>query len=324
MRYFLFLFWFLPVVNIFAQLPSKPPQPGEVVVIAPGEYFDKIEIAFQGTPEKWITIVGDGVKAPGMEINGASYVKIKGFHLSGSHSNGLQIYNYAHHVVIDGIRVDSAHHNGIKITGFAHDIVVKNAHVSACGIDNITCHNSVFGPAGNKIAFINCRSVRSRGEQAFDITSGSEILLADCSSEHNGEGPINIGHGVKHVVVRNFVAEDEWNGPKVKYAEGVRFEGGSFNEKLRLVSQAANEGEGMGATQITVVGNPFPEIKNKVEADIHLLEDAPAPATWERELLDLAGGNFAGLPDIKYSIPLQNQFWDVMMGIYDSVMEWWR
>ncbi|MDX2248026.1 MAG: right-handed parallel beta-helix repeat-containing protein [Bacteroidia bacterium] len=324
MRILLTLLIILRAVVTFAQLPEKAPRPGDIVVIPPGKYSQKLEINYQGTPEKWITLIGKDVTLSGIEINGASYIKLSGFHLSGSHSNGLQIYNYAHHVIVDGIKVDSADHNGIKITGFAHDIVIKNAHVSTSGIDNITCHNSVFGPAGSKIAFINCRSVRSRGEQGFDITSGSEILLENCSSEHNGEGPINIGHGVKQVVVRNFIAEDEWNGPKVKFAEGVRFEGGSFNEKLRLVSQATNEGQGMGTTQITVVGNPFPEIKNKVEADIHLLEKAPATATWERELQDLAAGNFLGLPDIQYTIPLKNQFWDVMMGMYDYWVEWWR
>ncbi|MEZ4773220.1 MAG: right-handed parallel beta-helix repeat-containing protein [Bacteroidia bacterium] len=323
MRSFLICFICFWSLGLFGQVPEKEPQPGEAVIIRPGKYDKKLELNYQGTPEKWITVVGEDVELPGMEISGGSYLKIIGFTLRNSNSNGLQIYNYAHHIIIDGMRVDSADNNGIKITGFAHDIVVKNTDVSASGIDNITCHNSVFGPAGSNIAFINCRSVYSRGEQGFDITSGSEILLVNCSSRHNGEGPINIGHGVQNVVIRNFTAEDEWNGPKIKFAEGIRFEGGSFNQKLRLVSQAANEGEGKGISKITVVGTPFPEIKNKVDADIILLDTPPRTAQWENDLLDLAGGTFTGLPDIKYSIPLKNQFWDAMMELYDYFSEFW-
>lgn len=236
--------------------------PGDTVVITPSRSNAILEVTYQGTPVKPIVLIGHNVSIGQLRIINCRYLNVVGFTVLNSPDNGV-VVRLSEYVSLDSVKVINAKDNGVRITEYSSKIFLNHCAVTGSGIDNFTVHQSPQGPAGRGITFTNCFAARSEDEQGFDITSGSDISIINCHTRNNDDGPLNIGHGVSNVLVKNFKATSESEGPVIKYASNVRFVGGIFNHALRLQEQDSGPGQGLGADTVFIVNNAFPFVLNQ-------------------------------------------------------------
>ncbi|MEZ4827976.1 MAG: right-handed parallel beta-helix repeat-containing protein [Bacteroidia bacterium] len=266
--------------------------PGDTVVVTPVKSNAILEVTYQGTNTKPVVLIGRNVTIGQLRIINCRYLNVVGFTVLNSPDNGV-VVRQSEYVSIDSVKVINAKDNGVRITEYSSRIFLNHCSVTGSGIDNFTVHRSPQGPAGRGITFNNCFSSFSDDEQGFDITSGSDISIINCRTRANDDGPLNIGHGVTNVLVKNFKATFESEGPVVKYAYNVRFINGNFNHALRLEEQDSGPGEGLGADTVFIVNNAFPAISNQsgtVVISTNFNDPSPAPSP---TIQSLTGPNIA-------------------------------
>jgi len=117
---------------------------------------------------------------------------------------------------IEGCYAQDSYNSGIAIYGgdyppTSNGLVIDCISQGASGNDVFCCHANDARPpqhVGSNIAFINCEG-RLSNEQAFDITSGSNIYVKDCYGHNNPQQTMVLGHGVHEVVVDGLLSENE-------------------------------------------------------------------------------------------------------------------
>ena len=96
--------------------------------------------------------------------------------------------------------------NGVKLTHDASECFIYQSTAHLANTDAFTCHNNVSGETGNRNVFYDCKG--SGDEEAFDITSGQDHYVINCSGKTtNGTKALIVGHG-SSVTIINFKAPD--------------------------------------------------------------------------------------------------------------------
>ncbi|MDX2249772.1 MAG: right-handed parallel beta-helix repeat-containing protein [Bacteroidia bacterium] len=282
--------------GVFSQFYFLPNAlPGDTIVVPPMKSDAVLDVTYQGTSLKPVVLIGRDVTLGQLRIINCRYLNVIGFTILDSEDNGL-VVRLSEYVSFDSIQVINAKDNGVRVTEYSSRIFFNHCSVANSGVDNFTVHNSPQGPAGRGITFTNCFSTQSKGEQGFDITSGTDISLINCRASRNDDGPLNIGHGVSNVLVQNFYANQETEGPVVKYATNVKFVGGTYDHALRLEEQDSGPGQGFGADTIFIVNNAFPFIWNQVGTVI-ITTDYSAPSAKASPTIEsLSEQNRAAMP----------------------------
>ena len=115
---------------------------------------------------------------------------------------------------IKNCTVINAAHSGIVLYGSYYNrlsnVIVENTFVNGNGTDDaLMVHRSDENyDVGSNFLFYNCTGT-GFGEQAFDISSGENIVLIDCEGYGNGDSSIVLGWSVRNVTITGFYSHDE-------------------------------------------------------------------------------------------------------------------
>ncbi len=177
-------------------------------------------------------------------VAGISHTRFENFSIKdqqrviGSGGNGLMLWDFvSYNITISNIDVDDCGSNGIglrQVIGYRIDnCTVSNCHTSGIVIygsssnrirdgiirdcivhdiatnDCYTLHRQGSGYGshiGPNHALINCTGYNA-GEENFDITSGTNVIMKDCESY--GKFGISVNHDVENFFVDNFYSHDE-------------------------------------------------------------------------------------------------------------------
>ncbi|MCE9576157.1 MAG: right-handed parallel beta-helix repeat-containing protein, partial [Deltaproteobacteria bacterium] len=146
------------------------------------------EIIFVGQPGAQIT-ADNGTTPDGINLEGASYVRIEGFTINGRTRAGIRAVT-CDHVTIRGNRTDQNGRWGI-FTGFCDDLLIENNETSRSGTEHgIYVSNSGDRPVirGNLVWGNHGNGIHMNG----DISSGGDGIISGALVEAN----IVYGNGV--------------------------------------------------------------------------------------------------------------------------------
>ncbi|MEZ4852230.1 MAG: right-handed parallel beta-helix repeat-containing protein [Bacteroidia bacterium] len=178
------------------------------------------------------------------EINiDASFIVVENFISRNSPKEGIE-RKTGTHIVIRNCEIYNATANGIRIIGYwnegLEDVLVEGCYVENSGIDNITIHKGAsYAEAGHGFVLRNNRCVGA-GEEGYDLTTGSDILLENNTSENNSDGSIYCGMGVKGVTVRRHHSVNDRFAIMMKACRNIRIEYSIFVGDYRLLRMDQN------------------------------------------------------------------------------------
>ncbi|EMR74679.1 Right handed beta helix region [Thermoplasmatales archaeon SCGC AB-540-F20] len=133
-----------------------------------------------------------------------------------SGTSGMRISRTDHYKV-ENCTVTNAGLGGILIYGAAGGTLSRNGKLLNCTVtdsatDGFTHHDAGAGlDIGANHYIYNCVSSGS-GENGFDITSGSNFYVQDCTAYDNSISPFVLGHDVQEIVIDNFYGYDDSYG----------------------------------------------------------------------------------------------------------------
>lgn len=188
---------------------------GDVVIVRAGDYAG-FHLETSGTSDQPITFRGeanavvnvDNSTTPdGINLEGASYVVVEGFTVTGVTRAGIRAV-LCEHVTIRNNRADMNGRWGI-LTGFCDDLLIENNECSRSGIEHgIYVSNSGDRPVvrGNRLWGNNANGLHMNG----DVSLGGDGVISNALVENNiiwdngGAGGSGInGDGVQDSVIRN-------------------------------------------------------------------------------------------------------------------------
>lgn len=178
-------------------------QPGDQILIEPGNYRGEITASIRGAMGKPVVIRAADPKNPprivgggsGIQLSDSSYVELYDLVIERATGNGINIddggtYDTpSHHIRLQNLVVrdlPAGNHDGIKLSG------VNNSFVDGClverwggsAVDMVGCH---------MMAVQNC-TFRKGGDSGVQAKGGSsEIYISDCFFDDYGQRGVNAG-----------------------------------------------------------------------------------------------------------------------------------
>ena len=189
----------------------------------------------------------------------ADYIIIDNLISKSSPSNGVA-RKTGRHVIIRNIEVYNAGQNGIRIVGYNsgtyEDVLVEGCTVESSRVDGITIHKGAnYSEAGSGFILRNNTSSYN-GEQGFDITTGTDILVEGNITDANNAGSVTMGRGVRRVTVKKHFSTNDVFSLTMKRCWEVRVEYSIFVGNAVLVRTDDNS-DGGSPSGVTIVNNVF-------------------------------------------------------------------
>ncbi|MGE3545045.1 MAG: right-handed parallel beta-helix repeat-containing protein, partial [Kofleriaceae bacterium] len=189
--------------------------PGDTVIVHAGDY-QGFNLETSGTSGAPIVFKADGdaritsnnpETTDGINLEGASYVTIEGFTITGTTRAGIRAVT-CEHVTVRGVRADQNGRWGI-FTGFCDDLLIEDNETSRSGAEHgIYVSNSGDRPVirNNKSWGNNANGIHMNG----DISTGGDGVISNAVVEGNiiygngdaGGSGIN-GDGEQDAIIRN-------------------------------------------------------------------------------------------------------------------------
>lgn len=196
--------------------------PGAIVNIMGGTYYEQIKVTVSGTSDKYIVIQnyndeeviisGNNTPKELMNINGVSYIKVKGLTFAdclGSYSVGIKISTTSdeasHHIEIESNTIRNMYANatatpypanvyvgGIAVAGYLpskaiHDIIIRNNTVKDCR----TGWTEAISVTGNVDGFLITQNVVTNTGNIGIDASGHWGISSDPSTDFARNGIIS-------------------------------------------------------------------------------------------------------------------------------------
>ena len=176
-------------------------------------------------------------------IGGCYGINVLRVEIFNSGKNALSISKGGSDILIDDVRVITALNNGIYLNGSEFDklsnVIVENCYVSGVtNNDGIVVHqDGSLHSAGSNFIFRN-NYAELCGEQGFDITTGTNVLLLNNISKNNSAGGVVVGHSADSVTIQNHTSLYE---PTLPTSAAIKIGGDARNVKL-IYSQIIGDG----------------------------------------------------------------------------------
>ena len=176
-------------------------------------------------------------------VGGCYGINIFRVEIINSGQNAIAISKGGSDILIDSVRVINAQNNGIILNGSElnklSNVIVENCYVSGVtNNDGIVVHeDGSNNNAGSNFIFRN-NYAEFCGEQGFDITTGSNILLLNNISKNNSKGGVVVGHSADSVVIQSHTSIYE---PTLPTNAAIKIGGDATNVKL-IYSQIIGDG----------------------------------------------------------------------------------
>ena len=176
-------------------------------------------------------------------IGGCYGINVLRVEIFNSGKNALSISKGGSDILIDDVRVITALNNGIYLSGSEFDklsnVIVENCYVSGVtNNDGIVVHqDGSLHSAGSNFIFRN-NYAELCGEQGFDITTGTNVLLLNNISKNNSAGGVVVGHSADSVTIQNHTSLYE---PTLPTSAAIKIGGDARNVKL-IYSQIIGDG----------------------------------------------------------------------------------
>ncbi len=160
-----------------------------------------------------------------------------------SGQNAIAISKGGSDILIDSVRVINATNNGIYLSGSEFNklsnVIVENCYVSGVtNNDGIVVHqDGSLHSAGSNFIFRN-NYAELCGEQGFDITTGTNVLLLNNISKNNSQGGVVVGHSADSVIIQSHTSLYE---PTQATSAAIKIGGDATNVKL-IYSQIIGDG----------------------------------------------------------------------------------
>ena len=192
------------------RLALKSIQPGDSVLIEPGEYRGYFSLSDHRATAQQPTVIAaaDPDKPPVlrgssecMHLTNVSHIVLRSLVLTGARTNGLNVDDGgdygspSDHILLDGLTVrdigSSGNQDGIKLSG-VDDVLVRGCTVErwgggGSGIDMVGCHRVL-------IADCTFRHRKGRGGSGIQAKGGSaNVVVYRSRFEHAGERAVNMG-----------------------------------------------------------------------------------------------------------------------------------
>lgn len=180
--------------------------PGEAIAVTGRDYVTIQDLKLTNSGQQAIGIDG-----------GSTYITVQRTDIDTTAAGAGINTQQAHHVVISYCTVRHAASNGIKFTGSQLDPVSDGTvdHCTVCNIaanDGIVIHTGAGGAgvddAGANFTITDNVSEMC-GEQGYDLTTGSNILLERNISMNNHSGAITCGHSASGITILDHFSYNE-------------------------------------------------------------------------------------------------------------------
>tara|TARA_B110001450_G_scaffold236794_1_gene242502 strand:+ start:361 stop:2028 length:1668 start_codon:yes stop_codon:yes gene_type:complete len=176
-------------------------------------------------------------------VGGCYGINVFRVEIINSGQNAIAVSKGGSDILIDSVRVINALNNGIILNGSElnklSNVIVENCYVSGVtNNDGIVVHeDGSNNNAGSNFIFRN-NYAEFCGEQGFDITTGSNILLLNNISKNNSKGGVVVGHSADSVVIQSHTSIYE---PTLPTNAAIKIGGDATNVKL-IYSQIIGDG----------------------------------------------------------------------------------
>ncbi|MCF6268989.1 MAG: T9SS type A sorting domain-containing protein [Melioribacteraceae bacterium] len=182
--------------------------PKRGALYAKGQEYVKIEnMVFQNTngnpPDH----------ANGVQFDNCHNFNVNRLEIYGAGNFSLGMMKGCSFFLVDSVIAMNGQNNGIlgygDIISHGNNLTVQNSYVSNIRWnDNFVIHQgrSPEYLLGENFIFRNNYAEYSLGEEGFDITDGTNILLDNNITNSNAQGAVSIGHTAKNVTITNHIA----------------------------------------------------------------------------------------------------------------------
>ncbi|MCF6271457.1 MAG: T9SS type A sorting domain-containing protein [Melioribacteraceae bacterium] len=153
--------------------------------------------------------------ANGVHFKYCDFFIVKNIEVYGAGNFSIGVMSGSSNFLLDSCIAMNGKSNGI-ILGYGHDgeggsnSIVQNSYVSRIRWnDNFVLHQgdgSTSEILGENFILRNNYAEYSLGEEGFDITSGTNILLDNNITNSNRQGAVMIAHSAKNVTIKNHIA----------------------------------------------------------------------------------------------------------------------
>ena len=153
---------------------------------------------------------GVAIYVPG----GLEQIKLHELTVLDSGKNGIDVSGGGRQLSITHCTVTGANNNGILLAGSPSN-PLSHVIIDSCRISNIKHNDGItihrdgnLNDAGSEFLIQNNRATHC-GEQGFDITTGSKVLLLNNRSSRNQKGGIVVGHTAGEVTIKGHYSQNE-------------------------------------------------------------------------------------------------------------------